>query len=278
MATFRVKQIANVTISVKVEAENAEQAKTIVESMDYESLEKNTFSIYSTDEIIVDDDVACICGEADAFEFNGITISDPFMDETGRFQVDPVTYYKEAYADFMIKKHTAIFNEKLKPLGMRVELFTTDESYGEEDDLMDESNPYFMLPMFEGLIVGADGEELEDAYTGRYCDVKSVIEELGVFVDKTLEETSGEVSKLEAIKAFLPELLLTRWTKEELELHLQEKFRLTSVLEEMHESRLLDDYVLTMQIHEDKSIEISYLISPFVVNDICITGIKVSGE
>ena len=27
------------------------------------------------------------------FEFNGIWITDPFMDETGRFSVDPVEYY-----------------------------------------------------------------------------------------------------------------------------------------------------------------------------------------
>ena len=27
------------------------------------------------------------------FEFNGIWITDPYMDETGRFQVDPVEYY-----------------------------------------------------------------------------------------------------------------------------------------------------------------------------------------
>ena len=27
------------------------------------------------------------------FEFNGIWITDPFMDETGRFPVDPVEYY-----------------------------------------------------------------------------------------------------------------------------------------------------------------------------------------
>ena len=29
----------------------------------------------------------------DEFEFNGIWITDPFMDETGRFPVDPVEYY-----------------------------------------------------------------------------------------------------------------------------------------------------------------------------------------
>tara|TARA_R100000353_G_scaffold41718_8_gene33134 strand:- start:2058 stop:2180 length:123 start_codon:yes stop_codon:yes gene_type:complete len=27
------------------------------------------------------------------FEFNGIWITDPYMDETGRFPVDPVEYY-----------------------------------------------------------------------------------------------------------------------------------------------------------------------------------------
>lgn len=27
------------------------------------------------------------------FEFNGVWIEDPYLDETGRFEVDPVTYY-----------------------------------------------------------------------------------------------------------------------------------------------------------------------------------------
>ena len=27
------------------------------------------------------------------FEFNGIWITDPYMDETGRFPVDPIEYY-----------------------------------------------------------------------------------------------------------------------------------------------------------------------------------------
>lgn len=31
------------------------------------------------------------------FEFNGVWIEDPNYDETGRFEVDPKTYYKQEY-------------------------------------------------------------------------------------------------------------------------------------------------------------------------------------
>ena len=36
-------------------------------------------------------------GEGPGFEFDGMYITDAFMDETGRFEVDPVEYYGEAY-------------------------------------------------------------------------------------------------------------------------------------------------------------------------------------
>ena len=32
-------------------------------------------------------------GQHQTFEFNGVTITDPWMDETGRFEVDPIKYY-----------------------------------------------------------------------------------------------------------------------------------------------------------------------------------------
>ncbi len=31
--------------------------------------------------------------QANGFEFEGVWITDPTMDETGRFQVDPLEYY-----------------------------------------------------------------------------------------------------------------------------------------------------------------------------------------
>ena len=32
-----------------------------------------------------------------SFEYNGTWITDQYLDETGRFEVDPVEYYKESY-------------------------------------------------------------------------------------------------------------------------------------------------------------------------------------
>lgn len=31
------------------------------------------------------------------FEFNGVSIVDPFLDETGRFEVNPVKYYGKSF-------------------------------------------------------------------------------------------------------------------------------------------------------------------------------------
>tara|TARA_B100000029_G_C17283209_1_gene854199 strand:+ start:551 stop:805 length:255 start_codon:yes stop_codon:yes gene_type:complete len=38
------------------------------------------------------------------FEFEGMWVTDPSMDETGRFKVDPVEYYGSAYLDFEDQK------------------------------------------------------------------------------------------------------------------------------------------------------------------------------
>jgi hypothetical protein len=37
------------------------------------------------------------------FEYEGVLITDPTMDETGRFKVNPVEYYGSAYTDRVVK-------------------------------------------------------------------------------------------------------------------------------------------------------------------------------
>jgi Rad3-related DNA helicase len=96
----------------------------------------------------------------------------------------------------------------------------------------------------------------------------------------TLYQTrSNELNKIEKIKAYAPTLLHTRWTKEELQLHLQDKFGLTSELEDIDESGLVADYAFLMGIYEDYGyIDIYYLLSPLGEDDIYITEISVSDE
>jgi Rad3-related DNA helicase len=90
---------------------------------------------------------------------------------------------------------------------------------------------------------------------------------------------SNDDNKINDIKAYMPTLLHTRWIKEELQSHLQEKFGLTSELEDIDESGLVADYAFLMGIYEDYGyIDIYYLISPFGEDNIYITEISVSDE
>lgn len=61
---YTVSVIANVTIVTEVEAENAEQAKTIVDAMQYEELQKKPFRIYSTEEVDINEDINAVASEA----------------------------------------------------------------------------------------------------------------------------------------------------------------------------------------------------------------------
>lgn len=45
-----------------------------------------------------------------SFEFEGTTIINPFEDETGRFEVNPVEYYGDA---FLSSEWSTIMNEKV---------------------------------------------------------------------------------------------------------------------------------------------------------------------
>jgi hypothetical protein len=89
----------------------------------------------------------------------------------------------------------------------------------------------------------------------------------------------NEVNKINDIKEYASTLLHTRWTKEELQAHLQEKFGLTSELGDVDESGLVCDYAFLMGIYEDYGyIDIYYLISPLGEDSIYITEISVSDE
>lgn len=37
--------------------------------------------------------------DTEGFEFNGVFVENPYLDETGRFRVDPYTYYVGKFAD-----------------------------------------------------------------------------------------------------------------------------------------------------------------------------------
>lgn len=50
--------------------------------------------------------------DAVAFEYEGALIIDPFVDETGRFKVDPVEYYEEHNLIGMIATYAGIKHEK----------------------------------------------------------------------------------------------------------------------------------------------------------------------
>ena len=47
------------------------------------------------------------------FEFNGIWITNPWMDETGRFPVDPVEYYGE-HLDYGVNLEEGDTNDDLR--------------------------------------------------------------------------------------------------------------------------------------------------------------------
>jgi hypothetical protein len=124
----------------------------------------------------------------ETFKWNGIDISDPTLDDTGKFPVNPVLFYGEAYCDFMIENHTEIFNKQLEPLGLKVNIFQTSEFYGEDEEEIDEEDPYFKMPMYEAYIIDSDEEEIENTTTGRYCDISSVIDEIKGFVDELFQK------------------------------------------------------------------------------------------
>ena len=50
------------------------------------------------------------------FEYEGVLITDPTMDETGRFKVNPVEYYGSAYTDRVVYTREQLYEWSTKDL------------------------------------------------------------------------------------------------------------------------------------------------------------------
>lgn len=133
----------------------------------------------------INDCFVCLnCDDTVKFKFNGIDIKNPAMDETQQNEVNPTLYYKDAYNNYMIEKHTALFDLLLKDTGLTVDIYQTSDWY----DDVDETDPYYDSPMFEAHLNNIDGEEIEDTTTGRYCCIASVVEELRGFIEEEVHK------------------------------------------------------------------------------------------
>lgn len=113
----------------------------------------------------------------EGFEYKGIMITDPSMDETARFEVVPELHYGEPYSDWMILKYEKELNKLLRATSHTVSIIETSEYYGDGDDEVDESDPYYDKVMFEAYIEDEDGEQVGET-TGRYCSISDVCDEL----------------------------------------------------------------------------------------------------
>jgi len=80
------------------------------------------------------------------------------------------------------------FNKMLEGTGYTACFVETSELYGEDDDEVDEDDPYYMMPMYEAHIEDENEDELDDTWTGRYCEAASVAEELEAFISELLEQ------------------------------------------------------------------------------------------
>jgi predicted RNA-binding Zn-ribbon protein involved in translation (DUF1610 family) len=82
------------------------------------------------------------------------------------------------------KVYNKHFNKMLEGTGYTAYFVETSELYGEDDDEVDEHDPYYMMPMYEAHIEDEKGNEIDDSWTGRYCDATSVAEELYVHISE----------------------------------------------------------------------------------------------
>ena len=63
-----------------------------------------------------------------------------------------------------------------------VVIVETSELYGEEED-DDVDNPFYMKPMYEAYIEDENGDEVDDTRTGRYADIRAVLDEISGTVE-----------------------------------------------------------------------------------------------
>ncbi len=162
-------------------------------------------------------------------------------------------------------------NKTLLKTPLRAVIIETSELYGEDAEEVDEGDPYFMQPMYEGYIEDENEEEIDSTRTGRYCSLKSVSEELEAFAENELANY---------VSSSAEELVGTRWkSKEELEQHLVNKGMIAKNLEDVDESGLVQDYAFIGGIKKYFGIlDIYYLKIPYGDESIYITEVCVSNQ
>lgn len=93
------------------------------------------------------------------------------------------------------------------------------------------------------------------------------------------KETLEDEEKIQAIREYMETLIHTRWKQCELEKHLQEKFGLTSTLDEVDEDGCVSDYAFLMGIFDGYGyIDIYFLRVPYDEKDVFITEVNISKE
>lgn len=96
------------------------------------------------------------------------------------------------------------FNKMLEGTGYTSNFVQTSELYGEDDDEVDDDDPYYMMPMYEAHIEDEKGNEIDDSWTGRYCHVSSVAEELEAYISELLDQKSSkQIIKAEIIEELM---------------------------------------------------------------------------
>lgn len=78
------------------------------------------------------------------------------------------------------------FEKMLEGTGYTACFVETTELYGEDDPNIDEDDPYYMEPMYEAHIEDENENELDDSWTGRYCEHKDVAAELEAYINDKL--------------------------------------------------------------------------------------------
>lgn len=251
-------------------------------------------------------------------------------------------------------------NKILNETSLRAIIIETDDLFGENDDEVKEDDPDFMQPMYEGYIEDDQGNEIDDTRTGRYRDLKSVVDELEEFASVAAKGAKQNISKciycdphkeceevhfmceicgdgmcddcydamkehdghyhlplencdsemgikliikacgnddpayicescmtetmtngkIAYIREDLEKLVGTRWKdKKHLQEHLQNTYELSTSLNDVDESGLVNDYTLIMSIFKEYGyMDIYYLRIPYGEKSIYVTEVSVSAE
>jgi len=78
-------------------------------------------------------------------------------------------------------------NELLKGTRYTACFVETSELYGENDEEVSKDDEYYLKPMYEAHIENEEEEELDDSWTGRYCDVSDVMAEIEAYIDELIK-------------------------------------------------------------------------------------------